>query len=176
MGVSVQRVQRGVSPSAMNMYAASRPLSRRARHSERSEESRYSKHMRQSVVNTGLREGACVTLSSPPPTHHPERQHLPIVTQKLVNTSQRGAGSRKPTTPSLSHCPTSTRIHQSTTHLTERRNTMSNHWTKEQEEALSVRGKNLLLSAAAGSGKSGDRLRVLRPRPLLCTDLSSVAG
>ena len=31
---------------------------------------------------------------------------------------------------------------------------MSNHWTKEQEEALSVRGKNLLLSAAAGSGKT----------------------
>lgn len=114
MGVSVQRVQRGVSPSAMNMYAASRPLARRARHSERSEESRYSTHMRQSVVNNGLREGACVTLSSPPPTRHPERQHLPIVTQKLVNTSQRGAGSRKPTTPSLSHCPTSTRIHQHT--------------------------------------------------------------
>lgn len=31
---------------------------------------------------------------------------------------------------------------------------MSNHWTKEQEEALSVHGKNLLLSAAAGSGKT----------------------
>ena len=104
----------GVPLSAMNMYAASRPLSRRARHSERSEESRYSKHMRQSVVNTGLREGACVTLSSPPPTRHPGRQRLPIVTQKLVNTSRRGAGSRKPTAPWLSHCPTSTRIHQHT--------------------------------------------------------------
>lgn len=31
---------------------------------------------------------------------------------------------------------------------------MSNHWTKEQEEALSVKGRNLLLSAAAGSGKT----------------------
>jgi ATP-dependent helicase/nuclease subunit A len=32
---------------------------------------------------------------------------------------------------------------------------MSNrHWTKEQEEAISSRGKNLLLSAAAGSGKT----------------------
>ena len=106
-----------VSPSAMNMYAASRPLSRRARHSERSEESRYSKHMRQSVVNTGLREGACVTLSSPPPTRHPERQHLPIVTQKLVNTSRRGAGSRQPPhSPTVppAHEYTSTRIHQHT--------------------------------------------------------------
>ena len=31
---------------------------------------------------------------------------------------------------------------------------MSNHWTKEQEEALDARGQNLLLSAAAGSGKT----------------------
>lgn len=31
---------------------------------------------------------------------------------------------------------------------------MSNHWTKEQEDALNARGRNLLLSAAAGSGKT----------------------
>ena len=31
---------------------------------------------------------------------------------------------------------------------------MSTNWTKEQREAIDARGKNLLVSAAAGSGKT----------------------
>jgi len=31
---------------------------------------------------------------------------------------------------------------------------MANRWTKEQEDAISSRGGNLLVSAAAGSGKT----------------------
>ena len=33
---------------------------------------------------------------------------------------------------------------------------MANHWTPAQQEALDTRNKNLLLSAAAGSGKTAE--------------------
>lgn len=54
---------------------------------------------------------------------------------------------------------------------------MSNHWTKEQEEALSVRGKNLLLSAAAGSGKTAvltERIARLVKDPENHTDINEL--
>lgn len=54
---------------------------------------------------------------------------------------------------------------------------MSNHWTKEQEEALSVRGKNLLLSAAAGSGKTAvltERIARLVKDPKNHTDINEL--
>lgn len=54
---------------------------------------------------------------------------------------------------------------------------MSNHWTKEQEEALSVRGKNLLLSAAAGSGKTAvltERIARLVKDPANHTDINEL--
>lgn len=54
---------------------------------------------------------------------------------------------------------------------------MSNHWTKEQEEALSLRGKNLLLSAAAGSGKTAvltERIARLVKDPANGTDINEL--
>lgn len=58
-----------------------------------------------------------------------------------------------------------------------RRNTMSNHWTKEQEEALDARGQNLLLSAAAGSGKTAvltERIIRLVEDPKSHTDINEL--
>lgn len=54
---------------------------------------------------------------------------------------------------------------------------MSNHWTKEQEEALDARGQNLLLSAAAGSGKTAvltERIiRLVETQRAIRTSMSS---
>lgn len=54
---------------------------------------------------------------------------------------------------------------------------MSNHWTKEQEEALDARGQNLLLSAAAGSGKTAvltERIIRLVENPKSHTDINEL--
>ena len=39
-------------------------------------------------------------------------------------------------------------------HLTGRQNKMGVQWTKEQQEVIRLRDRNILVSAAAGSGKT----------------------